>query len=118
MNAHTTSTTAARSATPRVEPLLISALVLAAVLIVQLGVRAGAGSPEPAALGDMVASSGGYTMMTTAAIDGEEQLYVLDNRTETMLVYGIGQPSALLLLGRESLADVFANARAQIGGRR
>lgn len=117
MNTHPTTEAPAGWARPRAEPLLVSALVLAAVLIVQLGVRTGAGSPEPAALGDMVASAGGYTMMTTAAIDGEELLYVLDNRTETMLVYGIGQPSALLLLGRESLSDVFANARAQIGGR-
>ena len=102
---------------PRVDLLWVTAIALAAVVIVQLGGRFGAGPAEPTALADMVAQVGDYALMTTAASEDEEQLYVLDNRNEQLLVYGIVQNRTLELLAREDLKSVFANARAQAGGR-
>jgi hypothetical protein len=104
--------------TARTSPLVYSAIALAIVAAVQLGVKLGAGSPEPSALAEMTANVGEYKVMTTASNDNEELLFVLDNRNEQLMVYGVGQPLQLELLTRESLGQVFAQARAAAGGNR
>lgn len=102
----------------RIDPLLLSAIVLGLIAAVQLGVKLGAGSPEPVALAEMAASVGEFTMMTTASNDNEEQLFVLDNRNEQLMVYQVNQNKGLELQARESLGQVFAAARAAAGGNR
>lgn len=113
MNEHTNTTTR-----PRTSPLVYSAIALGLVAAVQLGVKLGAGSPEPSALAEMATTVGEYKVMTTASNDNEELLFVLDNRNEQLMVYGVGQPLQLELLARESLGQVFAAARAAAGGNR
>ncbi|MEO1583265.1 MAG: hypothetical protein AAFR96_01680 [Planctomycetota bacterium] len=98
--------------------LTVSAVALGLIAAVQIGTKLGAGSPEPAALAEMAASVGEYTLMTTASNDNEEQLFVLDNRNEQLMVYGVNQNAGLKLEARESLSQVFAAARAAAGGRR
>ncbi len=102
----------------RTDPLVISAIALGLIAAVQIGVRLGAGSPEPRALAEMTASVGEFKLMTTASNDNEEQLFVLDNRNEQLMVYGVSQSAGLQLQGRESLGQVFASARAAAGGNR
>lgn len=111
------TTTNGRSSGPRVDLLWVTAVALAALVIVQLGERLGAGTPETPALAEMVARVGDYSVMTTASSEDEEQLFVLDNRNEQLLVYGIVQNRTLELLAREDLKSVFGNARAAAGGR-
>lgn len=102
----------------RIDPFVISAVVLGLIAAVQMGVKLGAGSPEPTALAEMAASVGEFNLMTTASNDNEEQLFVLDNRNEQLMVYEIRQNDGLQLMARESLGQVFANARAAAGGNR
>lgn len=114
MNKLTNDTTT----TTRTSPLVYSAIALAIVAAVQLGVKLGAGSPEPSALAEMTASVGEYKVMTTASNEDEELLFVLDNRNEQLMVYGVSQQNGLQLATRESLSQVFAQARAAAGGNR
>ena len=96
--------------------LWVTAVLIASLIVVQLG-RTGGSSPfEQQALAEMVASVGDYSIMTT---DGgnEELLFVLDNRNEQLMVYKIDQQRALMLMAREELDGVFANARSKLGGR-
>lgn len=102
----------------RIDPLVISAVVLGIVAAVQIGDKLGAGSPEPVALAEMTAAVGDYNMMTTASNDNEEQLFVLDNRNEQLMVFGLSQTAGLELQANESLGQVFAAARAAAGGGR
>ncbi|MEM8756303.1 MAG: hypothetical protein AAGF47_00795 [Planctomycetota bacterium] len=97
--------------------LWVSAFALAAVVIVQIGGRLGAGSPEPTVLADMVAHVGELSAMTTASSEDEELLYVLDNRNEQLLIYEIGQQRTLDLMDRQDLPSLFASARGLAGGR-
>lgn len=63
--------------------LMASALVLAGLLLVELGQRV-----EPnAAEAEMVIARENFTLMTADVRSGEEALFVLDNGTGTLLVY-------------------------------
>ncbi len=101
----------------RIDPLAVSAAALALVAAVQIGVKLGAGSPEPSALAEMASGVGEYKIMTTASNDNEELLFVLDNRNEQLMVYGVNQNTGLELQARETLGQVFADARAASRGR-
>lgn len=95
--------------------LWVTAIALAALVVVQLG-RGGSAAFEQQALAEMVASVGDYSVMTT---DGgnEELLFVLDNRNEQLMVYKVDQQRSMVLLAREELDGVFASARSKLGGR-
>ncbi|PHQ81278.1 MAG: hypothetical protein COB69_04540 [Phycisphaera sp.] len=96
--------------------LWVTAMLIAALTVVQLGRRGGSSPFEQRALAEMVSSVGDYSIMTT---DGgnEELLFVLDNRNEQLLVYRVDQQKALILLAREELDNVFSSARSKLGGR-
>ena len=110
--------TAGVPARSKTDPLVISAIALGLIACVQIGIKLGAGSPEPTALAEMAASGGEFKIMTTASNDNEEQLFVLDNRNEQLMVYGVNQNTGLQLQAREPLDQVFASARAASGGNR
>ena len=64
----------------------------------------------------MVSHVGGITMLTS---DGgtEEVLIVLDNRTETLMVYRVDNSNAVELLQRTSVAAMFTEARIKAVGK-
>lgn len=104
--------------------LWASAGALAAIAVFGLvspsgGLRGGAGGGSPvgtaSALADMVMKDGSFTMMTTAS-GNEETLWVIDERTEQVLVYGVGTAQSVELLDRQSLPVLFTQARARAGG--
>jgi len=85
--------------------LWASAFVLGALLIVQAG-----RSADSAARAEMVASAGGYTLMTTRTQSGEI-LYVIDNLTEQFFIYNVEQQRDLVLVHKEDLKSLFTNAK-------
>ena len=112
---HETDTNAARRGSM---PLIASALVLLALILVQAG-RSGESSPVApnTALAEMAAISGGYAAMTTQGqSSSEELLYVLDQRAERLMVYRVENQRDIVLQRSEDLARVFAQARAAAGG--
>ncbi len=99
-------------------PLIASALVLLALILVQAG-RTGESSPvaPSTALAEMAAVSGGYAAMTTQGLSSsEELLYVLDQRAERLMVYRVENQRDIVLQRSENLAAVFTQARAAAGG--
>lgn len=96
--------------------LWVTAVMIAALIVVQLGRKGGSSPFEQQALAEMVASVGDYSIMTTNG-GNEELLFVLDNRNEQLLVYKVDQQKALMMLAREELDNVFSSARSKLGGR-
>lgn len=94
--------TTQRTINPATGALWASAFVIAALVIMQAGKL-----PANAAFAEMTAESGGYTLMTTNAGRGGENgqnyelLYVLDDRTETLLVYEVENATAKRILLRQ-----------------
>ncbi|MEQ8803492.1 MAG: hypothetical protein RLP45_15760 [Haliea sp.] len=115
---NTRTNTDAAASRPGVFPLLASALVLAALVLLQAG-RAGQSSPvsPAAALAEMAVVGGGYAAMTTQGqSSSEELLYVLDQRAERLMVYRVENGRSLVFQRSEDLAQVFTQARAAAGG--
>lgn len=103
-----------------VMPLVASALVLGGLLLVQAG-RSGDSGPASvsSALAEMVAVGGGFAAMTTQGqSSSEELLYVLDQRSERLMVYRVENQREVVLQRTEDLARVFTQARAAAGGGR
>jgi len=86
-------------------------LVLAALLAGLVVLRAGRVGPEPVALADMVGDAGSYTAMTTAS-GSEELLYLVDDRSEMLMVYRVVNGRAVEMMDRQSLPQMFSAARA------
>ncbi len=92
-------------------PLIICALLLA----VFLGVLLSPVVNQPAKA-EMVAQSDHLVAMTAQG-GSEDILLVLDNRTEQLSVYKVGNQTALELVQRLALPDLFQSARAKrLGG--
>lgn len=92
--------------------LWASAFVLAALILVRAG-----DTPEPPPVAaDMVASTGDFQMMTTAGATNGELLYVLDSRSERLVVYSLDSSRDLTQRASVDLPRLFAGARG--GGRR
>ncbi len=93
--------------------LWASAFVIGALTIVQAGRL-----PQATAYGEMSASHGDYTILTTNSgrrgdLDPDEILYVIDNRTEVLLVYEIedARRGQVILRDGGSLRALFHRAR-------
>jgi len=92
-------------------PLIACALLLA----VMLGVMISPLVNEPARA-EMV-SENGHLVTLTAKGGNEDILLVLDNRTEQIAAYKVGQTNRLELLQRLDLPELFESARARrLGG--
>jgi hypothetical protein len=94
--------------------LALSALALAAVLwlLVASGQRLVGGTPV---LADVTATTGDYVVAT---VDGgtDDVLVVLDHRTETLLVYRLTNQTTFDLRSRQSVREMFINARSGTPG--
>lgn len=93
--------------------LWCSALAIAALIIVQAG-RLTTGTPAYASMLDVVASGGDYTLLTARG-SSEDALLLLDQRTETLLVYGVAGQNSLEFRASQSLRDLFFAARQSQG---
>ncbi len=88
--------------------LIASAVVLAGLLIMQLG-RHSTGSEAQAA---MVIARDNFAMLTTQTRSGEEALFVLDNQTGRLLIYRLDvQKKNLRLVANEDLPRIFSRLR-------
>ena len=101
--------------------LWASALVIGALIVVQIGrmaeVRGGAGvaiAELPMGLGGMPAESvsrvGDYTVMTFNA-GNDDVLGILDGRGEELFTYRVKNLNQFEFLGREKLPELFGTAR-------
>jgi len=76
------------------------------------------GSP-PRARADMTIKESTISAMTTRTTLGNELMYVVDDRSEQLLVYSagnVGGAGGIQLLDRQSLPQMFSAARAQVLG--
>lgn len=90
--------------------LWLAAAVLA-VLAMWLGGRSLAPQPSWA---DVAAQSGDYAALTVdSGVD--DLLVVLDQRTESLMVYHVKNQTSLEFRGREDVRDLFTQARRSAG---
>ncbi|MEL6328047.1 MAG: hypothetical protein AAFR38_00150 [Planctomycetota bacterium] len=87
--------------------LSVSAVVLAALVLVQA-----TGLLSSPAHASAAVSSEGYSAATVAAGSSVEVLMVIDDRTETLYIYGERSARQIDLLERQSLPELFSTARA------
>jgi hypothetical protein len=93
---------------PPVALLWLTAAVLAALTLVQLG-RASIGSTARA---EMVSQAGDFTLMTTNG-GNDDVVAVIDNRGEDLTIYRVDNQSAFEPYQHVSLQQVFTSARAR-----
>lgn len=108
--------THAKAPTPRagsLSALWASAFVIMALIVAE-GSRRGIGT---AAYAGDAATVADLTVLTLAAGPDEDVLCVLDQRNETLSVFGIEQGRAVQLFQQVDLAPVFVQARAGSAGR-
>ena len=93
--------------------LTASAVVLAGLLASQLGRRAAV----PEASASMVSASAPFTLMSASVKNNEEALLVIDNATDTLLVYTMSNRDEVMVLADGfPLTRLFeAAARGEIG---
>lgn len=92
----------------------LRSLLCATALLLTAGVlfrAAGLPGGEPTALADMIGTSGDYTAMTTFA-GAEELLFLIDARSETLMVYRVENGRAVQFADRQDLRSLFTTARA------
>lgn len=88
-----------------------AALSLGAAVLITLIAVIGSGRFDRPALAEMTAKSRSYSAMTTRA-DNEEILYVIDDRSETLIMYRVRNARQVDMIGVESLPALFTRARA------
>lgn len=91
--------------------LSLRGVLAATALLLTAGILLRAGGGERTALADMVGESGSYTAMTTRS-GAEEILYVIDDRTEHLLVYRVQNTNSVRLETRQDLRSLFTTAQA------
>lgn len=87
--------------------LWASALVIAALILVQAGRVA-----DTPARAEMASKSGAYSMITTKA-GGAEALFVVDDRTETLMIFEVRPGQKFELRRTEGLPELFERARGR-----
>ncbi|MBL8764243.1 MAG: hypothetical protein JNM07_08230 [Phycisphaerae bacterium] len=90
--------------------LRITAVLLAVLVLTEVGRRLASGAPDVAAqINDLAA----VTVDDGAA---EDLIFTLDGRSEVLLVYRVRNQQSLELVGREDLRQMFLDARRAAGG--
>jgi len=103
-----TTTTRTRGVRVPDGALWASALVLGGLVLVQAGRIA-----DTPAYGEMAIKSGAYSMATTEA-SSAEALYVVDDRTESLMIYEMRPGDKFELRHAESLPELFERARGRL----
>lgn len=94
--------------------LTASALVLAALIIVQAGRLLGG----DAARADLVATSGAVTMLTVEASNSNDVLLVLDGRSEELMAYKVENQANLELYKKYNVPRLMSEARSRHAGKK
>jgi len=94
--------------------LTASAVVLAAMIIVQAGRLLG-GDPARA---DLVATSGAVTMLTVEASNSNDVLLVLDGRSEELMAYKVENQTNLELYKKYNVPRLMSEARSRHLGKK
>lgn len=100
------------AAGPAGAALWASAMILAALVIVQAGRLWSA--PAPALAADLVAAGGDYVTLSVDA-GNDDVLVVLDHRSEDLLVYHPRNQSDLEFKSRQNLRELFFAGRRAAG---
>lgn len=123
------SNTSAQTRFPPSALLWASAIVLAGLIVVQLGrsqAPVGGRSPDAALAAAMMGMGAGdgavtrvgdYTVMTFST-GNDDVLAILDGRAEEMFLYRVRNMAEFEFLGRENLPNMFATARRLGPGRK
>jgi len=90
--------------------LWASAFVLLAMIVTQ------AGKIGPVAMAGNVSTVNDLTVLTASGGDGQDNLIMLDRRSERVFVYGVELQNGVRLLESYDLKEVFQNARNASGG--
>lgn len=93
--------------------LWASAFVLLAMIVTQAGRITGGGAE---AIAGTVSRVNDLTVLTAEAGDGQDNLILLDQRSERIFVYGVEQRQNVQLIESYDMKEVFRNARNQMGG--
>lgn len=99
--------------------LCLSAGVLAGLVVIEVldrATRAREVVPEVRA-GDLAVGSSEYAALSLDQGGNDDILLVLDQRSESLMVYSVVNQRAVELRAREDLTELFAAARAGGGGR-
>lgn len=86
-------------------------MATAALLTAGILLRAGGVGGEPIATAGMVGDSGTFTAMT-ARTGNQEVLYVIDDRSEHLLIYRVQNATDVRLEARQDLRSLFTTARS------
>lgn len=105
---HAMNTTARHRVQPGVGALWASAFVLAALVVVQAG-RLGAGAQARAD----VSSVGELTILTSDTGNREDIVFVMDARSDALLIYGVENRNRVELYQNIKLTEFFTQARNQ-----
>lgn len=100
--------------TARHERYATTALSIGAVAITATILAVAGGLFDRPAQAEMVGKTGSITAMTTDAV-ARELLYVIDDRSETLLIYDGDVSKGVQMLYRQKLPELFAGARASTG---
>lgn len=105
-----------------INPLWIGVVVLAGLIVAQLG-RGRPGEGDGAGtvsgqVGGLVSQVGDYGMMTVDRGSDDLLVLVLDQRREQILTYLLANQRSVELRGVENLRELFTRARDQFSGRR
>lgn len=92
--------------------LWASAVVLAALIVVELG---GVFAPARSATAQSPSVAGDLTMVPAGAGDNEDVLIMIESRSEKLSVYGITGRNKVDLLQTYDLGRLFQEARAAAG---
>lgn len=94
--------------------LWASAFVILALILVEAGRR----GHEPSAFAGDAASVSDLSVLTVASGPDEDVLCVLDQRNETLSVFGVEQGRSVQLLQVQDVREAFARAKGTVTGGR
>lgn len=104
--------------------LWLSAGVLAALVALELASLSPRGpgpesvdGPAPVRLGDVASASSDYAVLSVDQGGNDDIVVVVDQRSESLLVYSVVNQRSVELRAREDLSDLFNRARGGAGGR-
>ncbi len=95
--------------------LIAGAVVLSTLVVTQVLRLTSTRGIESTALAGLVSDVGGMTILTAEA-NSDELVFVIDSRSEELMVYKAENNQTIDLLQKYSLPEIFNQARGRVGG--
>lgn len=95
--------------------LLAGATILATLVVSQVLRITSAGGIEPTALAGLVSEAGGMTILTVEA-NSDELVFVVDSRSEELLVYKAENNQTIEMLQKYNIPEIFNQAKGRVVG--